>query len=222
MAHPNGLDYGSRGTKKVYNMSSELSTLDDNVSGIVGGVSVAWIVKAFRMGRGTVERKLVGCPSLGFGKHGVPLYDLSTAASYLVNPSERDISRLLEKLDPKDLPEKLREAYWNAKLKEQRFLEKAGELWATEQVIDKVSEMLANAKALLTLLPDDLERDAKLTSEQRQVAKKKVDAVQNAFHKMILKMAEEASTPNSAIAFQEEVAADEAAKGERDDVWDFI
>lgn len=207
ITHPKtGVNYGTRGDKKVYNISEELMDTDDAVNGLNGGVSVSWLMKAFRMGRGTIENKLIGCPSIGQGKHGVQLYDIPTAASYLVNPS-RDIAKYIEQADVKDLPERLREPFWNSKLKEQRYLEKAGELWPTDLVVEKVSTILAEIRAMLTLVPDDLEREAKLTAEQREKTKLRIDKLQNQIYKSIVNLG--SKTPSQRGQFLDEREAQE-------------
>lgn len=190
------ISYGSRGDKKVFNIGDELAhRTDENVNGLQGGVSISWLVKAFRMGRGKLEGKLIGCPIIGYGKHRVALYDLPTAAAYLIEP-KHDLIRLLDKLEPKDLPESLREPYWNAKLKEQRYLEKAGELWPTDLVIDKISEVLAKIKAMLTIVPDTLERDAGLTADQRLIAKTTIDELQTEIYEFIVGLGKVSFTPS--------------------------
>lgn len=205
--HPKtGVEYGTRGDKKVYNISEELLETDDAVNGLNGGVSVSWLMKAFRMGRSTIESKLIGCPSIGFGKHGVLLYDIPTVASYLVNPA-RDIAKYIEQADVKDLPERLREPFWNSKLKEQRYLEKAGELWPTHLVVEKIADILSDIRAMLTLIPDDLEREAGLNAVQRQKVKARIDKLQTGIYNHIMGLS--SKTPSQRGQFLDEIIEEE-------------
>lgn len=152
-------------------------------------------MKAFRMGRTRVERKLRGCQPIGQGKHGTPLYDLPDAASFLVNPRV-NVEEYIASINPDQLPEKLREAYWSAKLKRQRFEEKAGHLWRTEKVLTRFSEVLQLMRVKLQLIPDRAERASSLSVEQRGVITSIVDDVQDEIYKVLLDFAETGATPN--------------------------
>ena len=184
------------GLAHAENIGEELSyRTDPAVHGINAGVSVAWLMKAFRMGRLTIERRLVGCSPIGKGKHGTPLYDLPMAASYIVLP-RKAISDYLRDVKPEDLPENLRESVWNAKLKQQRFEEKAGDLWRTARVIETISTALVELRSRLTLIPDDAERVAGVTPEQRRKLVQIVEDVQEGMYRYILDLQKSKFTPN--------------------------
>jgi hypothetical protein len=168
---------------------------DPEVHGINGGVSVAWLMKAFRMGRQTIERRLVGCAPIGKGKHSSPLYDLPEAASFIVIP-KRAITDYLRDVKPEDLPENLREGVWNAKLKQQRFEEKAGDLWRTTRVIETISDLLVDLRSKMTLIPDETERAAGINREQRRKLAEIVEAIQDDMYKSILDLQKTRFTPN--------------------------
>lgn len=166
-----------------------------DVQSVVGGVSVPWLMKAFRMGRTTVERKLRGLEPIGKGKHGTPIYDLPEAASYLVNPRVK-IEDYIKSIKPDQLPEKLREAYWSAKLKSQRWEEKAGHLWRTERVLERFSDILQSMRQKLQLIPDRVERASGLTNEQRAIVTAVVDDVQDEIYKELVTFAKTGKTPS--------------------------
>lgn len=187
----------------VENISEALSFRTADVHGISGGVSVAWMMKAFRMGRGTIERKLVGCKPIGQGKHSTPLYDLPEAASYIVKP-RADLTKYIESLKPEDMPEKLRESYWNAKLKQQRFEERAGHLWRTERVLGLFSETLQDIRSKLQIIPDRVDRDVGLTPEQVKSVSRVVDEVQDDIYSHILGLKNHSFTPNQLGEDQED------------------
>jgi hypothetical protein len=183
------------GDVPVKNIGEELSLRTADVHTINGGVSVAWLMKAFRMGRAGVERKLIGCKPIGQGKHSTPLYDLPEAASYIVKP-RLDLASHLKTLKADDLPEKLRESYWNAKLKQQRFEERAGNLWRTEAVLTLFSVVLQDIRSKLQIIPDQVDRAVGLTPEQIEGTTRVVDAIQDDIHKYILQMGKTGFTPN--------------------------
>ncbi|MFC3724393.1 DUF1441 family protein [Neoaquamicrobium sediminum] len=173
----------------------QISLRTADVHSVVGGVSLPWLMKAFRLGRGTAERKLMGCAPIGTGKHGTPLYDLPEAAAYLVKPRV-DIEQYIKTIKPDQLPERLREAYWSAKLKSQRWEEKAGHLWRTERVLTVFSEVLQSMRTKLQLIPDRVERAHGLTVEQHQVISAIVDEVQDEIYKELVEFAKSGKTPN--------------------------
>lgn len=165
------------------------------VHAILGGVSVPWLMKAFAMGRQTVERKLRGCVPIGQGKHNTPLYDLAEAASYLVTPRV-DLEEYLKGLKPEQLPERLRESYWNSMLKRQRWEEKAGDLWRTQTVVDRLTPVLLAMRNQLQLLPDNIERVAGLTPKQMAAVQGIVDSIQAEMHRELLAFAAKGTTAN--------------------------
>lgn len=197
----------------VRNIGEDLTyRADPEVHGINGGVSVAWMMKAFRIGRQTLERRLVGCAPIGKGKHGSPLYDLPEAAAYIVMP-KRAIADYLKDVKPEDLPENLREGVWNAKLKQQRFEEKAGDLWRTSRVIEVISEVLVDLRSRLTLIPDDAERAAGVTREQRRKIAEIVESIQEDMYQSILNLEKSQFTPNQ---LGEEIVSRRNREGEED------
>lgn len=173
----------------------QISLRTADVHSVVGGVSLPWLMKAFRMGRGTAEKKLMGCPPIGTGKHGTPLYDLPEAAAYLVKPRV-DIEQYIKTIKPDQLPERLREAYWSAKLKSQRWEEKAGHLWRTERVLSVFSEVLQSMRTKLQLIPDRVERVAGLSIEQHQIVSAIVDEIQDEIYRELVEFAKTGRTPN--------------------------
>lgn len=173
----------------------QISLRTADVHSVVGGVSLPWLMKAFRMGRGTAERKLMGCAPIGQGKHGTPLYDLPEAASFLIKPRV-DIEEYIKGIKPDQLPERLREAYWSAKLKSQRWEEKAGQLWRTEKVLERFSEILQSMRVKLQLIPDRVERESGLTPEQHEIIRKIVDGVQDEIYQELVEFARTGKTPN--------------------------
>lgn len=164
---------------------------------ISGGVTVAWLAKAFGMQMTTVRKKLADCPAIG-RRTGGYLYSLPVAAGYLVKPRV-NIARYLEGLEPKDIPTKLQQAYWDAQLKRQKWEQDAGHLWPTEDVIDVLGEVFKATRSAMQLWPDTLERMTGLSEEQRAILTREADSLQDEIFAAMKRMAAERSTP-SAIA----------------------
>lgn len=176
------------------------------------GVSVQWLARAFRMTRHHVEKKLRACPVQSMGDWGNPMYDLVEAAAYLVEPKV-DIKEYLKTAKDEDLPEKFRESVWNSKLKKQRWEEKAGHLWRTEYIMDRMGEVLANTRQSVQQIPDRVERIAGLSIEQYRIVRNATDEVLTQIYEEIVAMQEGASTFNQ---LHDEALPDE--KPDREDL----
>lgn len=187
---------GGNDMGQVPNIGEDLNyRTDSEVFGLNGGVSIPWLVKAFHMGRYTVENKLTGCNPVGKGKHGSPLYSLTEAAAFLITPVH-DIKKYLEDVKPEDLPEKLRDSYWSSKLKQQRFEEKAGSLWRTEAVLDVISGVLQDIRSKLQLVPEEMRRLGGSNDEQQRIIGELIEAVQEDIYQSILRLSSTSFTPN--------------------------
>ncbi|MEN3144665.1 DUF1441 family protein [Ochrobactrum sp. WV_118_8] len=163
--------------KRPAEPEEEFSTSSRDIYKIVNGVSVQWLAKAFGYTRHHVEKRIRGCRIVGSGDYGNPLYDLRDAAAYLVEP-KIDLEEYFSKIKPEKLPERLRESFWNAKLKEQRWKRAAGDLWETEKVMTVFAEVLSNIRDKLQLIPDTVERLGGLDVKQWQMVRNLVDQAQ--------------------------------------------
>jgi hypothetical protein len=140
------------------------------------GVSVQQLCRIFRMTRQGVENKLRNLRPIELGSHGNPVYDLADAASYLIDPAI-DIEEYLRGIKPEKLPDHLRETFWNAKLKRQRYEENAGDLWRTKKVMEVVGELLLDFSNKLNLIPDLVERQTGFSPEQYRLVRAIVDGI---------------------------------------------
>ncbi|AEG53103.1 hypothetical protein [Sinorhizobium meliloti] len=139
-----------------------------------GGVTLDWLSKVFGMSRKNVIEALRPCPVLRMHSNGGAYYDLKVAAAYLVKP-ERELAQVLADLKADDLPEKLRESFWNAKLKEMKFLALAGDLWPTESVLEVLSQTFTMIRTKVQLWTDNIEDAHPMTTEQRELQQKLAD-----------------------------------------------
>ena len=180
----------------------------DSVYAVLNGVPVDWLRRAFHMSARTVERKIKGLKTVGVTAKGVPLYDLGEAAQRLVKP-KMDLSEYLEDITVDDLPDKLKEAFWNAKLKEQRYLKNAGELWRTEAVIQLFGSTLKDTKERMRLIPELGEKSLGLTPEQADGLRKIVSRVQEEIWNEIQNL--ESKTPSSVAELNKTYGAEDDA-----------
>lgn len=142
----------------------------DQIHQVTGGVSIPWLMGAFRMGRAKVLKLLDdgGVRPMGTHKNGGAYYDLPEAAACLVTPKQ-DFKAFLKTLKPSDLPANMQESFWAAKLKEQKWRMQAGELWPTPAVMQVFSDTHKMIKTKVQLWPDTLIESAGMNDRQREV-----------------------------------------------------
>lgn len=167
------------------------------------GVSIPWLCQAFRIPRSRAEKKLIGAPVLRASSRGSKVYDLSVAASYLIEP-RYDIAAYLAELSPKDLPENLRSEYWSARLKEQKARLIARDLWHSEDVQRAFGEVFKLIKDKVTLWTDELDESRGLTSDQITVLDDYARELLASIGDAILAHTRKSRTPSQEAEFDED------------------
>ena len=178
----------------------------DSVYEVLNGVPADWLRRAFHMSLAKCQARLKGLRVIGVTASGVPLYDLGHAAERLVRP-KMDLAEHLQDITVDDLPEKLREPFWNSKLKQQRYEKNAGELWRTEAVIHLFGSVLKDAKERLRLVNTLAENTLSMTPEQLQGLRKIVNDVQGEIYNQIITL--ESKTPSSIAELNKKFAQDD-------------
>lgn len=181
-------------TKQTYVAigDNELMKLDN----IYTGVSVDWLSKVFRMSRQAVIASLENCKPIRDG--GAKHYDLATAAAYLVDPV-KDLERALANLKATDLPENLRESFWNAQIKELKYQTLAGELWPTNSVLKVLGDSFKSIRSHTMLWADTVEEKGGLTPKQHNIIVGLVDQLLTELHGSLVAI-DKKSTTKSKIA----------------------
>lgn len=152
---------------------------------VLNGVTATWLGQMFNMDPRTVRKKLAAVSPIGRGKGGADLWNFRIACQYLVEP-KIDLNEYLQTIRPEQLPNKINRDYWDAKLKEMKFREEAGELWRTEKVLDVFAETLKHMRGCMNLWIDTVEKNATTTPEQKKVIKNLIDSLQNDIHAMLI------------------------------------
>lgn len=160
------------------------------------GVTTGWLARVFGMDPSTVKKRLADCPPLQRRKAGY-VYSLPQAAAYLVKPVF-DVSEYLKTMRPSELPASLQKEYWDARLKRQRWEERAGELWRTDDVLDVLGEAFIAIKSSMQLWADNLERAVGLSDEQRRLLQGMVDGLQTELHAALVQMPKQRQTRSTA------------------------
>lgn len=170
----------------------------------VSGVTATWLAHAFRIDRHAVVAKLANCPVVRVqgDKRNTKLYDLPTAARYLVAPalSAEDFMRSLHK---SDLPPSLQESVWNALLKRQQWEKNAAQLWSTDDVWRVLAGMFQTIKFTTQLWVDTIDAEAGLAEGQRQVLQRLTRALLQEVYDKIVENAREGTTESQLAAVAE-------------------
>jgi hypothetical protein len=184
---------GLRPTKRARASEPEekVSFKTEDVHQVTAGVSIPWLVKAFRMSRAKVEAALKDCPASGTHRNGGAYYDLPTAAAYLVTPKNNGAPR---KIEAKDLPLKLRDEYWSAKTRELKYRVLAGDLWPTASVLEVLGEAFKTIKMTTQLWTDTVEEQEGLTIPQRNLLVELADRLLDDMHQKLVEQAKSSAT----------------------------
>lgn len=163
----------------------------------LGGVTIAFLSQVFGMDQAKCKRKLVNCPVKKRQRRGTTqtrhLYDLATAASYLVDPKV-DVEDVVKRLRKEDLPPSISTAYWDAQLKRQKWEEQAGQLWRTQTIAAVIGSMFQTIKFTIQLWADTLEAQTGITEQQREALNVMTDELQANMFTSLRENAEENMT----------------------------
>lgn len=167
-------------------------------------VSITFMAEALRIDRKTVARKLADLPPVDHHRGQMPLYNFQQAIQYLVKPKV-NVAEYVRKMGVSELPLSLQKDVWDAKLKEQKWREQAGELWRTEDVMEVLGETFQRLKTTTQLWIDQIAEGQALPPAARTELTKLVDGLQTDLHKTLVKMPQDRQTP----AMESEVSPDE-------------
>jgi len=178
---------------------------------VFAGVSVTWLAEVFRMDPTTVKKRLAQCVIKG-KRRNAPIYDLLTAAQFLV-PPKVDVSAYIQGMRPTDLPPLLQSAYWDAMKKKQDWEIRAKLLWDTDKVIEVFGETFKHIKNTVSLWADTLEQEQSLDERQREALRAMSDSLMSDIHASLVEQSRASHTPNqyAQLAVMEHDAAENAA-----------
>lgn len=164
-----------------------------------GAVTATTLAQMFRLDRNLVARRLTNCPSVPSpDSRANRLYDIATAARYLVTPilTPEEFVKVASRVD---LPPTLQAQFWDAMLKRQRYEEQAGALWPTDRVRGVLGNTFQTIKFTMQLWVDTIEREQAVTPQQRGLLVRLVDSLQRDIYEALLADAEKnASGPQLA------------------------
>lgn len=159
---------------------------DPETSAIIyEGATIRQLALMFKQDPKLVTQKV--SPLIPVGRRrGTPIYSVAEAAQRLVKPGY-EIERVIMNMNHSDLPPMLQNAFWQAQKTRASFEEMIGDLWRTSRVVRLISVLFNSVRMTFLLLPDTIEREAGLTSEQRAVVRRVVEGALVEGRKAIMK-----------------------------------
>lgn len=154
-------------------MTTEPESMD--TKSLMRGATITAIAELFHMDPRTVRRRL-GTVSPVAKRGSLDLYAVHEVLEYLVDPRPDQIEQRVRRMNPQDLPPLLQKEFWNALRARQHFETEARQLYRVEAVSELITRLCSTLRMQILLLPDRIEREARLTSEQRAVVQREADS----------------------------------------------
>lgn len=139
-------------------------------------VSIRTLAKIFKIERGNVNDKLIGVKPCGEA-YGHPVYDLATAAMHLVAPPADALEDIISNMKANELPPKLKKEFWDARLAQLSYQEKAGDLWRTEYVTEMLITVMKTISTSMRGFNGIVSRETGITDDQRAVINRLTDGL---------------------------------------------
>mgnify|MGYP002759351516 CR=1 FL=1 len=135
------------------------------VDSVRKGAPAEWFAKLLGIGRTTVNRKIPDTVDpIHVTVKGTRYYRPSDVLPYLVQP--HDIRDQIKRMNPKDLPERLRKEFWGARKLEQDVRLRSGDLWLTSDVHRVLGDLMKIIKDTVMLWTDEIDEAVGLTPQQ--------------------------------------------------------
>ncbi|AWY09501.1 putative terminase small subunit [Ruegeria phage vB_RpoS-V16] len=156
-------------------------------------VSITFLADVLQRDKKTVAKRLAGLAPMGHHRGNIPLYDFRQALEYLVTP-RFNAAEAIKKMGTDDLPLGLQKDVWDARLKQQKWMLQAGDLWKTEDVLEVLGETFQRLKTTTQLWIDQLSEGHSLPAEVRTELSRMVDGLQTDLHRSLVEMPKERAT----------------------------
>jgi len=167
------------------------------VQALLRPVSISLLADILQKDRKTVVKRLAGLTPMANHRGNTPLYDFRQALEYLVTP-RFNAAEAIKKMGTDDLPVGLQKDVWDARLKQQKWMQQAGDLWHTEDVLEVLGEACQRLKTTTQLWVDQLSETHALPVEVRKDLLAMVDGLQQDLHRTLVEMPAEKATRSQA------------------------
>lgn len=156
------------------------------------GASLSQLVQLFGQDIRKIKAKLHGLHPVKT-RAGHPIYSVKEAARYLAEPAW-PIDEYIKRMNHMDLPFMLKKEYWAGMRSRQIYEQAAGDLWPTVKVVGHVTEILKTISLSLKLADDAVEREVRLSPQQRDIVRRIMDETLQNAHDALHRFLEEAKT----------------------------
>ena len=130
------------------------------------GANVTQLAAIFGCAIAVINRKIYGLRPSAV-RNGSPVYLIREVAKRVWRPTDDEVRRAVMTLHHNDLPKLLSKEFWAGLRSRQEYEIRAGDLWPTAKVIEKVGELMKLVKMSAQLMSDAVERTGELTDAQR-------------------------------------------------------
>lgn len=169
---------------------------------VMRGVTEGWLATVLGIGRTTVRRKLEGVEPKKVLGNNTKLYDVRECLPYLVPP--HDLKQHLMRMNPKDLPERLRKEFWSSRKAEQDVRLRSKDLWLSADVHRVLGDLMKLIKDSVTLWTDTIDESVGLSSEQVDVLDDLARKLLTDFAGAVGQYIENGVTPSQEVEFEED------------------
>lgn len=153
------------------------NTLDEESKVMLyDGLNISQLEVILEMDKKDIQRKIFGHVSPVGKRRGYDIYKLKDILPWVVKPTY-DIEEYIKKMHHNELPKLLTKEFWAGQRAKQDYMEKNGDLWKTEKVIEAVGDFVKLVKMSALLTTDAVERQVELTDQQRKIIKSIMDGM---------------------------------------------
>lgn len=141
------------------------------------GLNLTQLALVLEMDHKLIREKLVQGQVAPVGtRNGAEIYKLKDVCPWVVKPGY-DIAEYIRTMHHSELPKMLTKEFWAGQRSKQEYELKAGDLWPTAKVIEKMGEVFKLVKMSALLTVDTVERSVELTDKQRNIIKNIMDGM---------------------------------------------
>lgn len=140
---------------------------------LVRGCSINQLATLFDLDRRTVADRLKEVQPSG-RRNTFPIYKISDVAELLV--AGYMTQEQITEAQKRRRPDREKD-YWDARLKEQKYLENMGDLWRTDRIVEVFAVVFKQIRESLIVFLDALEHESGLPPKQIEKAKHFGDAL---------------------------------------------
>ena len=189
------VDARGRSPVAAKNSNTQRALEDENHTDVLHGVTIAWMCHAFGKHRDKVNALLTDLKPIRIeGRSKV--YDFKQAVGRVATPYA-GIEQHIKTIGVKDLPDRVRSSYWDAKIKELKYKVEAKELWHTDDVVEAFSDLFKIVKMSTQLWVQTVENSLDIPEEQVSILQAQVDSLTNDIYLAVVRHTEEKTDGNA-------------------------